>query len=93
MYHITLCLLTVLLMYCILPGLLYYILLVLFDDEATGKKILASHSPMQMKSLGRKVTPFNPAVWSSKCQDIVAKGNYHKVRSVYSIISYTRRLF
>ena len=85
MYHITLCLcrlLTVLLMYCILPGLLCYILLVLFDDEATGKKILASHSPIQMKSLGRKVTPFDPAVWSSKCQDIVAKGNYHKVCTV-----------
>ena len=61
---------------------MYYIHSVLFDDEATGKKILASHCPIQMKSLGREVTPFNPAVWSSKCQDIVAKGNYHKVCSV-----------
>jgi len=51
---------------------------VLFGDEKTGQMILDSESPGKQKSLGRKVKPFDPVLWSSKAQDIVAKGSYHK---------------
>lgn len=50
----------------------------LFDDEATAKSILAAAHPRDHKALGRKVTPFDNAVWVREREGIVLAGNRAK---------------
>jgi ribA/ribD-fused uncharacterized protein len=50
----------------------------LFNDESTLLKILASSSPKEVKALGRKVTPYNDALWKKESRNIVLQGNLLK---------------
>lgn len=50
----------------------------LFDDREMLEKILASNSPNQAKSLGRKVKNFNPEIWEAHKYEIVKNGNLLK---------------
>lgn len=50
----------------------------LFGQIVMMEKILAAKSPAEAKKLGRKVSNFDPKIWSEKCFDIVCEGNYHK---------------
>lgn len=50
----------------------------LFNDVETAKKIMASRSPRQQKSLGRTVKPFDPNKWNESARGIVFTGNYAK---------------
>jgi len=50
----------------------------LFDDAASAKAILAADHPRQHKALGRKVTPFDGAVWNREREAIVRAGNRAK---------------
>ena len=50
----------------------------LFGDAETGRAILAADHPKQHKALGRKVTPFDAAVWQRECERIVMTGNRAK---------------
>jgi ribA/ribD-fused uncharacterized protein len=47
----------------------------LFGDTATAEKILAAAHPKQQKALGRKVTPFDDAIWRRERERIVATGS------------------
>jgi len=53
---------------------------VLFNDHETAKQIMKAKSPVVQKRLGRKVKPFDPRLWDSKCVSVVKKGNMAKVR-------------
>lgn len=50
----------------------------LFGDEAIASKILATANPSEHKSLGRKVSNFDPAVWDKEARAIVYEGSYYK---------------
>ena len=50
----------------------------LFGDEATRRAILEAETPAEAKKLGRRVTPFDPAVWEAHRFDIVVEGNVAK---------------
>jgi ribA/ribD-fused uncharacterized protein len=50
----------------------------LFGDEATAAKILASDAPKTHKALGRKVTPFDDATWKASREAIVRAGSRAK---------------
>ena len=41
--------------------------------------ILKSHDPREQKAMGRKVSNFDPEIWSQNCKDIVKQGNIAKV--------------
>jgi ribA/ribD-fused uncharacterized protein len=47
----------------------------LFGDAATAQKILAAEHPKQQKALGRKVAPFDDAVWRRERERIVTSGS------------------
>ena len=47
----------------------------LFGDEVKNKKIMEASDPNECKALGRKVKPFDPALWDEKKFDIVYEGN------------------
>lgn len=49
-----------------------------FRDEATLAEILATHSPAEQKSLGRKVRNFDAAVWDGVCRGVVYVANLAK---------------
>ncbi|MDI9340307.1 MAG: NADAR family protein [Sediminibacterium sp.] len=49
-----------------------------FNDEAMLKAIVETESPASVKSLGRKVKNFDPAVWDKAKYEIVKQGNYLK---------------
>jgi ribA/ribD-fused uncharacterized protein len=51
---------------------------VLFSDAETAVKILAADHPRQHKALGRKVTPFDGAIWNREREAIVRAGNHAK---------------
>lgn len=51
---------------------------VLFKDDATLDKIMASDSPRIQKGLGRKVRGFNQSKWDAGARDIVYRGNWAK---------------
>ena len=65
--------------------------LVLFGDKEMAKCILASDKPLEQKRFGRKVRNFNVKTWAQKCQDIVADGNYLKVRK--TILTRSKKVF
>ena len=50
----------------------------LFRDTVTAAKILAAAHPRQHKALGRKVTPFDDAVWKRERMTIVRAGSHAK---------------
>ena len=50
----------------------------LFGDTETATKILAAAHPRQHKALGRKVTPFDDAVWKRERMTIVRAGSRAK---------------
>jgi ribA/ribD-fused uncharacterized protein len=50
----------------------------LFQDELTLAEILASKDPKTVKTMGRKITPFDAAIWESHHYEIVKKGNFLK---------------
>ena len=58
-------------MYCMLP--------VLFRDDKIADEIMKSTSPKTQKSLGRKVSNFDPKTWGHNCENIVYRGNLAKV--------------
>ena len=47
----------------------------LFGDAATAEKILAADHPRDHKALGRKVKPFDDAVWRRERERIVTTGS------------------
>lgn len=52
-----------------------------FGDEVTRAKILATEDPAEQKSLGRKVSPFDGAVWEARSFGVVYLGNALKFAS------------
>jgi ribA/ribD-fused uncharacterized protein len=50
----------------------------LFEDTEHAAKILAAAHPRQHKALGRKVTPFDDAVWKRERINIVRAGSRAK---------------
>ncbi len=52
-----------------------------FGDEATRARILATEDPAEQKSLGRKVSPFDGAVWEARSFGVVYLGNALKFRA------------
>jgi ribA/ribD-fused uncharacterized protein len=50
----------------------------LFEDAESAAKILAAAHPRQHKALGRKVTPFDDAVWKKERIAIVRAGSRAK---------------
>jgi len=50
----------------------------LFDDVGSLERILAASTPAEAKSLGREVTPFEPARWAAARFDAVVRGNVAK---------------
>jgi ribA/ribD-fused uncharacterized protein len=50
----------------------------LFRDTESAAKILAAAHPRQHKALGRKVTPFDDAVWKRERVAIVRAGSHAK---------------
>lgn len=51
---------------------------VLFHDEESLGKIMATANPRIQKGLGRKVRGFNPGKWQAQARDIVYRGNWAK---------------
>ena len=50
----------------------------LFKDNVTAGKILASQDPLEQKRLGRVVQNFNGRIWDSRKEKIVEQGNFLK---------------
>jgi len=50
----------------------------LFKDTVAEQLILAADGPAKAKQLGRKVSPFDPAIWDLHKFNIVVKGNLLK---------------
>ena len=53
-------------------------LIVLFKDQETAAKIVATQEPREQKALGREVSNFNDQVWKDNCKDIVRTANRAK---------------
>lgn len=53
----------------------------LFDDDETADKILATTSPREQKLLGRQVRGFDADTWNRVARNIVFVGNYYKFSS------------
>ena len=50
----------------------------LMGDEKTRRKIMKERSPIKIKSLGRRVRPFNQQLWEKKRFKVVFTGNMLK---------------
>jgi len=50
----------------------------LFGDQASEIKIMASKTPREQKSLGRKAANFDPARWDAAREEIVFRANLAK---------------
>ena len=50
----------------------------LFEDEESYKKIIASSEPKEIKTLGGKVKGFDPVKWDEEKYRIVREGNFAK---------------
>ncbi|KAK3942124.1 hypothetical protein QBC46DRAFT_256943 [Diplogelasinospora grovesii] len=50
----------------------------LFNDPAMADAILKAGHPRKVKSMGRKVKNFDPAVWDAERERIVREGSYFK---------------
>lgn len=51
---------------------------ILFKDEEIASKILASKSPREQKSLGRKVRGYDDKIWDEQRRAVVYDGNHYK---------------
>lgn len=60
----------------------------LCGDEATRARILAEHDPDKVKKLGRKVTPFDAALWTARGPEVVTAGNVLKFGQNPALASY-----
>ena len=49
-----------------------------FNDDESFKKIMESTKPQTQKALGRKVTNFDPNIWSKVSKDFVYRANLVK---------------
>ena len=50
----------------------------LMGDRASFSKIMNEKNPMKIKSLGRRITPWNEKKWQKNRFKIVLEGNMHK---------------
>ena len=50
----------------------------LFGDVNIAQKLLSTTDPKTAKSLGRKVSNFDNAIWEENCMDIVYEANFAK---------------
>ena len=50
----------------------------MFGDREMWEAIMASHSPKEMKALGRAVRGFQKEVWDARCYRLVLEGNLAK---------------
>lgn len=50
----------------------------LFNDEASAKKILETNNPREQKAIGRNVNNFDNSIWEKNSVDIVFEGNKQK---------------
>ncbi|KAK2188003.1 hypothetical protein NP493_147g01038 [Ridgeia piscesae] len=64
--------------YCCAEQYMMHQKALLFGDDESAKKIMATSNPKDQKALGRRVHPFDPNVWKEKCRNIVEKGNLSK---------------
>jgi len=51
---------------------------VLFADHEMAERIMATTDPRKQKELGRKVSNFDPDLWTENCREIVKTGNKAK---------------
>lgn len=61
---------------------------VLFHDEVTARKILASQEPYEQKRLGRVVRNFDEHVWNQHKEKIVLQGNLLKFSQNEDLLQY-----
>ena len=47
---------------------------VMFKDEETAEKILASKSPVEQKILGKNIKNFDTHIWDTKCEAVMVEG-------------------
>ncbi len=52
----------------------------LMGDDKSFKKIMRETNPIKIKSLGRRIKPWNQDLWEKKRFSIVLEGNMHKFR-------------
>jgi len=64
--------------FCRAEQYMMYSKAMLFKDEATAKKIMATTDPKEQKDLGRQVANFKPVIWDHYCCDVVRAGNWFK---------------
>ncbi|MDT7785121.1 MAG: hypothetical protein QOF58_3540 [Pseudonocardiales bacterium] len=50
----------------------------LFSDDAVAARVLAARTPAEAKALGREVSGFDAALWTSSRLEIVVSGNLAK---------------
>ena len=50
----------------------------LMGDDTTFEKVMAEKNPIKIKSLGRRVKPWNQDKWEKKRFALVLEGNMHK---------------
>lgn len=62
----------------------------LFDDEIIYRKMLTTHDPKELKSLGRLVQNFDQSIWESYARDIVYEGNMGKFQQSEELFAYLR---
>lgn len=60
----------------------------IFGDDDAWQQIMASHDPMTIKKLGRKVRNFNAYVWKKNCQEVVKRGNLAKFSQILELKEY-----
>lgn len=60
----------------------------IFGDEEIRQQILAEHSQMAMKKLGRKVRNYDDVIWAGKRFDVVVKGNIAKFSQNEKLLTY-----
>lgn len=53
----------------------------LFHDTTIANAIIESTSPLEMKALGRKVTPFDNDTWLANRERIVEEASYYKFKN------------
>lgn len=64
--------------FCTAEQYMMYAKAALFDDREIAEQILATTSPREQKSLGRKVRGFDDAIWKREREPIVFRANQAK---------------
>ena len=60
----------------------------MFGDREMWEAIMASHSPKEMKALGRAVRGFQKEVWDARCYRLVLEGNLAKFSQDPALLEY-----